>query len=118
MVDVLLVAGPLLYSRSLAADTDPSLPEDAPFGSTLTGDWGGWREKLGKYGLEIDITQISDLLGNTGGNQQGGYYDGLLVPEVNVNLEQLFGWRGASLHLSGYVTQGTGISEQSDLRVF
>lgn len=118
MIQVLPLACPLLYSHALHADTDPSPPEDAYFDSTLSGDWGGWREKLGKSGLEIDITQTSDLLGNTGGNQQGGYYDGLLVAEVDVDIERMLGWSGASLHLSGYLTQGEGLTEHSDLGVF
>lgn len=118
MIYVLPLACPLLYSHALNADTDPSPPGDAFLDSPLSGDWDGWREKLGKSGLEIDITQISDLLGNRGGNQQGWYYDGLLVPEVDVDLERMLGWSGASLHLSGYLTQGAGLTEHSDLGAF
>lgn len=118
MIQVLPLACTLLYSYPLHADTHPAPPDDEFLDSPLSGDWGHWRERLEKSGVTIDISQISDLVGNRGGNQQGLYYDGLLVPQVDANLERLFGWGGASLHLSGYVIQGQGITENGNHRAF
>lgn len=118
MLHFLLLACSMLFLNSLNADTDPSPPADTFIGNNLFGDWGGRRERLRESGINIDICQTSDIVSNTGGNQQGFYYDGLLVPQVDADLDRLWGWHGASLHLSGYVIQGQGITESSHLGAF
>lgn len=107
-----------LQTSALQVDSDPA-PDPPSLGySTFSSDWGDWRQELTNRGINIDLTQISDLVGNRGGNQQGWYYDGLLIPHIDVDLSQLAGWSGASLNISGYVIQGGGMTEHTELHAF
>ena len=112
----LLLACSLLYASTLHAHTDYPPTEEIATSPTLTGDWNGVRTKLGEAGVTIEVTQIADFMVNRGGNEQGGYYDGLLFPDLNFDLAKLVGWAGASLNLSAYVIQGEGITTPSGLR--
>ncbi len=114
----LLLVCSLLFPEFLNADTDPYPPPDALMGAHLFGDWDSWRERLRQSGIDIAISQTSDIVGNRGGNQQGWFYDGLLEPQIDADLDRILGWKGASLHLSGYVIQGQGIVESNNLGAF
>ena len=106
----------LVRATPLAAHTDYPPPEDASQSATLTGDWQGVRQRLREAGVTLEVTQLADFMVNTGGNEQGGYFDGLLFPDLNVDLARLMGWPGASFNVSAYVIQGEGITTPSGLR--
>jgi porin len=110
-----LVALALVFATTLHAHTDYPPPEDISQSPTLTGEWNGVRKQFREAGITIEITQIADFMLNTGGNEQGGYFDGLLFPDINVDLSRLIGWRGASFNVSAYVIQGEGITTPSGL---
>ena len=80
--------------------------------ASLLGDWGGLRSQLQEEGIFFTLTQTSDLLGNvSGGVKRGVEYDGLLQPQIDVDLGKLMGWSGFSAHVAGYVVQGKGLSQ-------
>nr|WP_255607500.1 carbohydrate porin [Ancylobacter sp. Lp-2] len=97
----------------LAADAaGGSYWDDILTRSTLTGDWGGARKTLEERGVTITLTQTSDFLGNpSGGIRQGAAYDGVFMPELDVDLEKLMGWKGGSFHVAAYAIQGHGLSQ-------
>ncbi|MFD2142712.1 carbohydrate porin [Ancylobacter oerskovii] len=79
---------------------------------TLTGDWNGSRTALEQKGLTFTLTQTSDFLGNpSGGIRQAAAYDGVFMPELDIDLEKLMGWHGGSVHVAGYAIQGHGLSQ-------
>lgn len=75
----------------------------------LTGDWGGLRKELSDKGIGFAMTYTSEVWGNvSGGMKRGAAYDGVLEPEIDVDLEKLVGWTGASFGAS--MLQGHGPS--------
>ena len=80
IVTVILLLGISLSARVAAQDTSPKDPYsgDLLSRSTLTGDWGGFRNEWAAKGVTIDlnITQIGQGVVNGGraasGNTAGG----------------------------------------------
>jgi porin len=76
---------------------------------TLTGNWDGLRDELADQGITFSMTYTAELWGNvSGGIKRGAAYDGALLPEIDVDLEKLVGWTGASFSAS--MLQGHGPS--------
>ncbi len=93
-------AQPAAPAPDEAPPADTTLP-DFWHQDTLTGDWGGVRTTLAKDGVSVTMTYIGDAQGNvSGGIQRGAVYDGLLQPQVDVDLGKLVGWSGAIAHIS------------------
>lgn len=87
------------YVRSI----EPSL---GPFGDPL-----GLRPVLKERGIEYSLTYVADFLGNpVGGIRQGAVAEDRLNLRLNLNLEKLAGWDGATLHANAYFIHGTGLS--------
>ncbi|GJD70184.1 Porin B [Methylobacterium gnaphalii] len=87
------------YVRSIA----PSL---GPFGDPL-----GIRPVLKEKGIEYSLTYIADFLGNpVGGIRQGAIAEDRLNLRLNLNLQKLVGWEGATIHANAYFIHGTGLS--------
>ena len=77
----------------------------------MTGDWGGLRTRLEKQGVTFSLDYISELLANVrGGLRRGEIFEGFFQPQMDVDLEKLAGWNGASLRLSGAITHGPDFS--------
>jgi porin len=73
----------------------------------LTGNWGGVRDKLSDDGINFTITYTGEVFGLVkGGIKQGATYDGQFLPQIDVNLDKLMGWQGASFRAS--MLQGSG----------
>src|SRR5579871_2284634 len=88
---------------------DQQAPPDFWHRDTLTGDWGGLRTALANQGIDISLSYTAEVFGNvTGGMKRGASYDGLLEPQIDVDLEKLAGWDGATFHAS--MLQGHGPS--------
>jgi porin len=102
-----IAAAPACAQSSDCAETPP----DFWHSDTLTGDWGGLRTTLADQGLAFTMTYTGDLQGNVaGGIRLGAVYDGVLEPQVDVNLDKLIRWQGACLHVSMLQITGPSLS--------
>ncbi|MEJ0019254.1 MAG: carbohydrate porin [Acetobacteraceae bacterium] len=91
------------------AAAESQSPTDIWDRDTLTGDWGGLRTALAEQGIVFSAAYTAEVFGNVqGGIRRGATYDGLFVPQIDVDLEKLVGWRGASMRAS--MLQGHGPS--------
>ena len=80
---------------------------------TLTGDWGGTRTALKDKGVTVGLSWTMEGLGNaTGGIRQGAVYDGFTDLQFDFDLEKLAGWKGGTIRVAGYSTQGHGLSSK------
>jgi porin len=80
----------------------------------LTGDWGGARSRLQDAGIDFGVTDVAETLSNpTGGIRQLGIYQGLLTLSLNLDLEKLARWPGASFYTDGYQISGRGLSRNA-----
>ena len=76
---------------------------------TLTGNWDGLRDELADQGIVFTATYTGEVFANVkGGMKQGAEYDGQFLPQLDVDLDKLFGWQGASFQAS--MLQGHGPS--------
>jgi porin len=98
----------------LLAATPLAAQESAPdiwHRDTLTGDWGGIRTTLSNHGVAFTITYTADLQANVaGGIRRGAVFDGLLQPQVDVDLDKLIDWHGASARVSMLQITGPSLS--------
>jgi len=92
----------------------PSAPPPPPsIASSLgpLGDLWGVRTALEKAGVTFSLTYIGETLGNaTGGTRRGAIYEGRLDTQLDVDLDKLLGWQGASFHTNFYQIHGHGLS--------
>ncbi len=80
----------------------------------LTGDWGGVRKQWEDAGVTLAATDVSETLSNpSGGIRQLTMYQGLLDVSLNLDLEKLANWRGASFFTDGYWISGKGLSKNA-----
>jgi porin len=69
--------------------------------STLSGDWGGTRQRLFDAGVQIDLVYTADYLrNNSGGLRRGGGYMGHINLAIGLDGEKILGWRGGSAYLA------------------
>lgn len=84
-------------------------PADFWHRDTLTGDWGGLRTTLADQGIAISASYTAEVWGDVaGGIKRGATLDGAFLPQIDVNLDTLMGWHGASFRVS--MLQGHGPS--------
>jgi porin len=82
--------------------------------SYLFGDLGGLRPALSKYGISLNITETSELLGNiTGGVHQGAAYDGLTQAALQLDTEHAFHWYGGLFNVSALQIHGRNLSQDN-----
>jgi porin len=96
-----------------AADQPPANPHAGGFWErdVLTGDWGGARTDWENRGVQLGANYIGELLGNpVGGVRRGAIYEGRLELLINLDLEKLAGWSGATVHANAYQIHGRGLS--------
>jgi porin len=81
---------------------------------TLTGDWGGVRKQLRDAGIELGANDVSETLSNpTGGIRQLTIYQGLVRASLQLDLETIASWPGASFYVDGYQISGRGLSRNA-----
>ena len=81
---------------------------------TLTGDWGGARKQWEDAGVTLGATDVSETLSNpTGGIRQLTIYQGLLDVSLNLDLDKLLKWPGATFYTDGYWISGEGLSRNA-----
>jgi porin len=79
--------------------------------SNLLGDMGGIRTVLGAYGMTLNVTETSELLGNlTGGVRQGVAYDGLTTATLQLDTQRAFNWYGGLFNVSALWIHGSNLS--------
>jgi porin len=105
---IFILAGAVAASAPARAQDEP---KDFWHQDTLTGDWGGLRSTLAEQGISITATYTGEVFSNVqGGIKRGSTYDGLFLPQVDVDLEKLLGWHGASFRVSMIQGHGPAIS--------
>jgi Carbohydrate-selective porin, OprB family len=100
-------------SPSLTGSAPPtgSPPVDLWHRDTLTGDWGGLRTVLADIGGTFTASYIGEVFTNVqGGMKRGTTYDGLFLPQIDVDLEKLAGWQGATFQVSMLEAHGQSIA--------
>jgi len=97
------------------AVSEPAAAEDGLFEQDrLIGDWGGVRKQWEDAGVALGATDVSETLSNpTGGIRQLTIYQGLLDLSLNLDLEKLAKWPGASFYIDGYQISGRGLSRNA-----
>lgn len=69
------------------------------------------REILADWGIQFNATYIAEVFGNpTGGVRRGSIYTGRLDLGMDVDLEKVVGWTGATFHTNMYQIHGQGLS--------
>ena len=77
----------------------------------LLGDMWGLRPWLSKYGISLNISETSEVLGNaTGGLGHGVDYDGLTQMSLQLETEKAFHLYGGTFNVSGLQIHGRNLS--------
>jgi porin len=95
--------------------TEPAASREGLFEpDSLTGDWGGERKQWEDAGIAVGITDVSETLSNpTGGVRQLSIYQGLVDTSLNLDLDKLLTWPGATFYIDGYWISGEGLSRNA-----
>lgn len=81
---------------------------------TATGNWGGARQTMADHGVNFEFFYTADFLGvATGGIQHKMTYLHLVDLNLNLDMDKLVGWKGASFHFSGEASQGESPSNHA-----
>jgi porin len=99
---------------AIGQETEPAPASEEAYSAfcpdPLARDWGP-RVDLEKSGVTFCINYIGELLGSpTGGVHRGAIYEGRLELALNLDLEKLVGWSGATFHVNAYQIHGRGLS--------
>ena len=90
--------------------TPAAAPSDFWTRTNLLGDMGGLKPAIQPYGLQLNITETSEILGNpTGGVRQGAIYEGVTDLNLGWDLRTYFGWRGV-FFARAYQIHGRGLT--------
>ncbi len=77
----------------------------------LTGNWGGTRGSLAEKGILPFATYLGEVFNNhSGGIDNGTAWAGLLDFGVELDLEKLAGWQGATFFVNAFYFHGDDIS--------
>ena len=124
-----VVAGVAGLSSSRALATPPTLAASqfqsntnetiTPFGfmtgisrsAYMLGDMWGLRPWLSQYGISLNISETSEVLGNpTGGIHRGADYDGLTQMSLQLETDKAFHFYGGTFNISGLQIHGRNLS--------
>ncbi|MFV0416750.1 MAG: carbohydrate porin [Chthoniobacterales bacterium] len=82
-------------------------------GEYLSGEWFGLRPRLSDDGVDVILNYTTNIAGNpVGGMQRGFTYTDNTNFGLNLNLEKLVGWKGATFTISALNRSGTSLSEK------
>lgn len=100
------IAQPETTSQASGGYVSSVEPYLGPLGDPL-----GIRPVLKEQGIEYSLTYIADVRGNPfGGIRQGAAVEDRLNLRLNLELDKLVGWEGATAHANAYFIHGTGLS--------
>jgi porin len=111
-----LAGDPPAMTGSPSLTGAPSAPVSSPpldlwHRDTLTGDWGGLRTTLADKGITFTASYIGEVFANVqGGMKRGTTYDGLFLPQIDVDMDKLVGWQGATFQVSMLEAHGQSIA--------
>jgi len=109
-----LPAFAILCAAILWPINKPAAADERLFEENATGNWGGARSRSQEAGIDFEMSDIAEVLGNpTGGIRQLTIYEGLLKPSLNLDLEKLANWPGASFYVDGLQISGRGLSRNA-----
>ena len=98
----------LWASPVVAGSDDKSAASWLPFSTKESNETRG---RLAKQGVEFGLIYVMDNITNvTGGTRRGGIEFGRFDPYLDLDLEKLMGWTGATLHANAYGLYGTGLT--------
>ena len=83
-------------------------------GTTLSGDWWGIRNYFDDSGFEVSASYTNNIAGNPVGGKSAGFtYTDNVSFGVQFNFEELAGWKGLTLTLSGLNRAGSSLSQDA-----
>ena len=83
-------------------------------GDSLSGDWWGIRNYLDDSGVEISASYTNNIAGNpVGGNSAGFTYTDNVSFGLQLNFEELIGWKGLTIDVSGLNRAGSSLSQNN-----
>lgn len=104
---------PVLALASLGAATGAHA-EDKPVTGvpeeSIAQDWNDpVRAAFAQRGIQYGVNYTGEYYNVTsGGVSRGSTYNGLIETYVDLDLEKLFGWKGAAIHANAYYVHGIG----------
>ena len=115
-VNIALATPPTLTASQFQSTTNETI---SPFGFVngisrsgyLLGDMWGLRPWLSQYGMSLNISETSEVLGNpTGGVHHGADYDGLTQMSLQLETEKAFHLYGGTFNISALQIHGRNLS--------
>ena len=99
-----------LFNTAIAEEETP--PESFWNRSTLSGNWGGARQKLADHGVNFEFIYTGEVGGNISGGlaKDPDYLDNIDLV-MDLDSEKLVGYKGGTLHLYGLGNYGASPSE-------
>jgi len=80
-------------------------------GEVLSGDWWGIRNYMDDSGVELSASYTNNIAGNpVGGQSQGFTYTDNVSFGLQLNFEELIGWKGLTFDVSGLNRAGSNLS--------
>ena len=112
-----VIVQPLPDQVSINASQDPlsnGIVQRSQFGGNLF----GLRTMLGRYGVSLNLSETSEVLGNvSGGIARNAAYDGLTVASLDVDSRRAGGYAGGTLHVSALDYHGRNFSADTLLNL-
>lgn len=83
-------------------------------GETLSGDWWGVRNYMDDSGVELSASYTNNIAGNpVGGKSKGFTYTDNVSFGLQLNFEELIGWKGLTFDVSGLNRAGSSLSQDN-----
>jgi porin len=87
----------------------PAPTQDVWHANTLTGNWGGLRDRLKDRGVEFTINETAEMFGAAkGGIERSPTFESLLEVTTDADLQKLLGWTGATTHVTVFSVTDSG----------
>jgi porin len=104
----------LLVAPCAVADSAASGPRSPTIAASLPpslADPGGLRDLLVPQGVTYQLNYIGEALANaSGGMRRGVVYDGRVEVALDLDLQRLAGWSGATAHVNAFQIHGNALS--------
>ena len=112
---MVLAAMGLCWGAGRAIAETSSGVVEPDFSDCFTGNWGGLRTAMWQRGVDWTFVYVGESFGNVSGGalgRRGGIYEGLWKMGVDVDLEKLLGWKGASFQLTSLYAHGESLTQK------
>jgi porin len=110
---LLALSGAALFPLTAAAGQKDAAHKSIWEQETLTGDWGGARKAWEDAGIKFGLTEQSEGWASlTGGKRTGSSYNGLTTPSLQLDLDKLMHWHGATFFVNALQIHGFGPTAQ------